>query len=257
MQKKFFILITFFWCFSLCSTQIGVKMISCIKDIQAEGALVIIGENEQRILSGSIVRDYTIGALYAAEKDAAYVPRTFNYENLEDIYKKNQHYGITVEKNLNVDKILTITEPVLERESFWCVDEKKEVLNYVYEPVNKPSKRAILRSGTFEYCGQRALEEAQGDLSCSYDKALYFGAQVAKKKTIAFLPLGIATGFPWQVAVEVAIKSVCEYVKKRPDDYKKIWLCIVKKSDDDSYPDNSHDMVYVKYWMELLKQCHN
>lgn len=257
MQKKFFILITIFWCFSLCSTQIGVKMISCIKDIQAEGALVIIGENEQQTLSGSISRDFKIGALYEIEKEVVYLPRTFNYEDPENIYKKNQQHGVTVEKDLNLKKIFTITEPVLERELFWCVEEKKEVSDYVYQPMRKSSKRASLLSRTFEYCGQEAFEKAKEDLSSSYYKALYFGAQNKKKKSIAFLPLGIATGFPWQVVVEIAIKSICEYVKTRPDDYKKIWLCVVKGSDGISYPDNSHDMVYVKCWMELLKQCHN
>jgi hypothetical protein len=233
-------------------------MVSCIKDIQAEVDMVIMGENEQRILSGSILRNYKMGATYEIKDGVAYLPRTFNYEGLEHIYKKNQQCGVTVEKDLNLKKIFTVTEPVIDRESFWCETEKEEVCLYVYQPMKKPKKRKKLKSSTFEYHGDIALQEGQGDLALSYSKALnYFVTEHKTIRSIAFLPLGIATGFPCQVAIEVAIRTVCDYVKKRPYDYKQIWLCVVKKSDDDSYPDNSHDMVYVKCWMELLKQSHN
>ena len=186
--------------------------------------------------------------------DVTYTTNT--KEILEHVYKKNQQIGVTVENDLDCEKIRTITEPVLERELYWCVKEEKEINDCVYQPMRKPSKRMVLESRTFEYCGEKAIEEAKRDLMFCYHKALSCMSQQRKMRSIAFLPLGIVTGLPWQMAVEIAIKSVCEYAKKRPGDYDKIWLYTVKKSDNDSYPDNSHDMVFVKYWMELIKQCH-
>ena len=64
MKKNYYVIAVIFCFFYLHSTQIGVQMVSCIKDIPKEFDVVIIGENEQKILSGSILRDYTIGALY-------------------------------------------------------------------------------------------------------------------------------------------------------------------------------------------------
>src|SRR5438477_4797951 len=175
MKKNYYVIAVIFCFFYLHSTQIGVQMVSCIKDIPKEFDVVIIGENEQKILSGSILRDYTIGALYKtkeAEDDVVYLPRTFNYESLEHVYKKNQQIGVTVENDLDCEKIRTITEPVLERELYWCVKEEKEINDCVYQPMRKPSKRMVLESRTFEYCGEKAIEEAKRDLMFCYHKAL-------------------------------------------------------------------------------------
>lgn len=260
MQKNYGVMMVLLCSFSLYATQIGVQMVSSIKDIQGDVAAIIVGENEQLILSGSMMRDYRIGALYkteGTEEHLVYLPRTFKYTCLDNVYKKNQQIGVTVERSLDLKNIITMTEPALDRESYWCAKEEKEVNDCVYQPMRKPSKRVVLESGTFEYFGEKALEEAKEDLMFCYCKALSFVSQQRKMRSIAFLPIGIVAGFPWQMAVEIAIKSVCEYAKKRPNDYDKIWLCVVKKSHDDSYPDNSHDMVFAKYWMELIKQSHN
>jgi hypothetical protein len=252
MKKNYYAMVALLCSFSLYCTQVGIQMVSHINDISKDVALVITGKNEQLILSGSIMRDYKMGTLHKEKVSTVYLPRTLNYESLENVYQKNHKIGVRIEKDLDVE-IITVTEPILDQEVFWCAKGGNVINDYVYQPMKKPSKRPMLGSSTFEIRGEKAFEEAKKDLIFCYHNALSYIAQEKKMRSIALLTLGIVTGFPWQVAVEIAISSVCEYVKKRPHDYTKIWLCTIKTWQDNSYQDNSYEQVYEKYWMELLK----